>query len=150
MKRVIFWEAHPDSTSFPSGGRKIYHERSAIGDMLSAIQNIVIKGLDSKGSSLYSFIGGSAMLSVSDLININYIPDEDDISLQLLIDFYEEYLCKRIFIFTLKNGKVIKLFFRDATEIFHISGINHIYEGVPMDGKRFLQVVKNKTIDSRI
>ena len=42
------------------------------------------------------------MLSVSDLININYIPDEDDISLQLLIDFYEEYLCKRIFIFTKK------------------------------------------------
>lgn len=147
MKREIFWEAHSDSTSFPSGGRKIYHECSAIGDMLSAIQNLVIKGLDSKGSSLYSFIGGSAMLSVSDLININYIPDEDDISLQLLIDFYEEYLCKRIFIFTLKNGKVIKLFFRDATEIFHISGINHIYEGVPMDGKRFLQGVKNKTID---
>ena len=43
--------------------------------MLSAIQNLVIKGLDSKGLSLYSFIGGSAMLSVSDLININYIPD---------------------------------------------------------------------------
>lgn len=30
-------EEHPDSTSFPSGGRKIYHECSAIGDMLSAI-----------------------------------------------------------------------------------------------------------------
>lgn len=53
----------------------------------------------------------------------------------------------REFLFLQKNGKVIKLFFRDATEIFHISGINHIYEGVPMDGKRFLQGVKNKTID---
>ena len=37
MKREIFWEAQLGSTSFPSGGHKIYHERSAIGDMLSAI-----------------------------------------------------------------------------------------------------------------
>lgn len=87
------------------------------------------------------------MLSVNDLIDINYIPAENEISLQLLVDFYEEYLCKRIFIFTLRNGNVIKLFFRDATEIFHISGIDHIYEGVPMDGKRFLQEVKDEKID---
>ena len=52
MKRVIFWEAHPDSTSFPSGGRKIYHERSAIGDMLSAIQDIVMRGLVSVETGL--------------------------------------------------------------------------------------------------
>lgn len=61
MKREIFWEAHPDSTSFPSGGRKIYHERSAIGDMLSAIQNIAMRGLGSEESSLYSFMGGKMM-----------------------------------------------------------------------------------------
>lgn len=113
MKREIFWEAHLDSTSFPSGGRKIYHERSAIGDMLSAIQNIVMRGLGSKESSLYSCMGGK-MLSVSDLIDINYIPSESDISLELLVDFYEDYLCKRIFIFTLRDGQVVKLFFRDA------------------------------------
>ena len=82
MKREIFWEAHPDSTSFPSGGRKIYHERSAIGDMLSAIQNIAMRGLGSYESSLYSRMGGK-MLSVNDLIDINYIPSESDISLEL-------------------------------------------------------------------
>lgn len=146
MKREIFWEAHPDSTSFPSGGRKIYHERSAIGDMLSAIQNIAMRGLDSEESSLYSCMGGK-MLSVNDLIDINYIPSESDISLELLVDFYEDYLCKRIFIFTLRDGQVVKLFFRDATELFHISGIDHVYEGVPMDGSRFVQEIKDGNID---
>jgi hypothetical protein len=38
VKREIFWEAQQGSTSFPSGGHKINHERSAIGDMLSAIR----------------------------------------------------------------------------------------------------------------
>ena len=70
---------------------------------------------------------GGKMLSVNDLIDINYIPSESDISLELLVDFYEYYLCKRIFIFTLRDGQVVKLFFRDATELFHISGIDHIY-----------------------
>ena len=146
MKRKIFWEAHPDSTSFPSGGRKIYHERSAIGDMLSAIQNKAMRGLGSHESSLYSRMGGK-MLSVSDLIDINYIPSESDISLELLVDFYEDYLCKRIFIFTLRDGQVVKLFFRDATELFHVSGIDHVYEGVPMDGSRFIQEIKAGNID---
>lgn len=146
MKREIFWEAHPDSTSFPSGGRKIYHERSAIGDMLSAVQNMTMRGLGSHESSLYSCMGGK-MLSVSDLIDINYIPSESDISLELLVDFYEDYLCKRIFIFTLRDGQVVKLFFRDATELFHVSGIDHIYEGIPMDGSRFIQEIKAGNIN---
>lgn len=146
MKREIFWEEHPDSTSFPSGGRKIYHERSAIGDMLSAIQNKTMRGLGSHESSLYSYMG-EKMLSVSDLIDINYIPSESDISLELLVDFYEDYLCKRIFIFTLRDGQVVKLFFRNATELFHVSGIDHVYEGVPMDGSRFIQEIKAGNID---
>ena len=87
------------------------------------------------------------MLAVSDLIDINYIPSENDISLELLVNFYEDYLCKRIFIFTLRDGRVVKLFFRDATEVFHVSGIDHVYEGVPMDGSRFLQEIKAGNVD---
>lgn len=34
-----------DSASFTSGGHKIYHERSAIGDMLSAIRYVESMGL---------------------------------------------------------------------------------------------------------
>ena len=60
------------------------------------------------------------MLSVGNLVDIKYIPAESDISLKLLVDFYEDYLCKRIFIFTLRDGQVVKLFFRDATELFHL------------------------------
>ena len=61
------------------------------------------------------------MLTVKDLIDINYIPAVAEFSLDLLKEFYENYLCKRIIIFTLKNGETVKLSFRDTTEIFHIS-----------------------------
>lgn len=86
------------------------------------------------------------MLTVNDLINITRIPEESEISLDLLIDFYEQYLSKRVFIFTLKNHEIVKLFFRETSEIFHISGIDHIYEGTPMDGTRFVNEIKNNKI----
>jgi hypothetical protein len=87
------------------------------------------------------------LLTVGDLIDINYIPTVAEISLNLLKEFYEKYLCKRIFIFTLKNGETVKLFFRDTTEIFHISGIDHIYEDVPMDGTRFISEIESGKIE---
>lgn len=87
------------------------------------------------------------MLTVKDLIDINYIPAVAEFSLDLLKEFYENYLCKRIFIFTLKNGETLKLSFRDTTEIFHISGIDHIYEEVPMDGTRFISEIESGNID---
>ena len=81
------------------------------------------------------------MLRVCDLININYVPNEKEISLKLLVDFYEQYLCRRIFIFTLKNGEVVKLFFKDASEIYHISGIDHIYDGPTTLLRRICSVI---------
>lgn len=87
------------------------------------------------------------MLTVPDLINIQYIPEITDISLSLIVDFYEQYLCKRIFIFELADGQKVKLFFKDTSEIFHISGIEHIYGNIPMDGTHFVDGIKNNTID---
>lgn len=87
------------------------------------------------------------MLTVKDLIDINYVPKESEISLKLYIDFYEQYLCKNIYIFTLKNGSKVKLFFRDTTEIFHVSGIEHIYKGTHMDANRFIQLVKEGKLE---
>lgn len=87
------------------------------------------------------------VLNVNDLININRIPNENEISLSLLLDFYNQYLTKRLFIFTLKNGEVVKLFFKDSSEIFHISGIEHIYSGVPMDGSKFIEGIRNNNLD---
>ena len=51
--------------------------------MLSAIQNRKMRGLDSNESSPYSYIGGK-MLLIGDLIDINYIPSESDILLNLI------------------------------------------------------------------
>lgn len=87
------------------------------------------------------------MLEIHELININYIPTENDLSLNLLIDFYEEYLNKRKYVFKLCDGSEVILHFANAKEIYHLSGIDHIYEGVPMDGTRFIKDVKDKKID---
>lgn len=87
------------------------------------------------------------MLEVEDLINIQYIPKISEISLPLLVDFYEQYLCKRFFIFELEDGRKVKLFFKDASEILHISGVDHIYENMHMDGTRFVEGIQNNTID---
>ena len=51
------------------------------------------------------------MLTVPDLINIQYIPEITDISLMLMVDFYEQYLCKRFWVFELADGQKVKLFF---------------------------------------
>ncbi len=90
------------------------------------------------------------MLTFQDLIEIDRIPEENELTLQVLVDYYEQYLCRRVFIFELVNGESVKLFFRDATEIFHVSGIEHIYKGTPMDGTRFLTGIKKGEIDFNI
>lgn len=84
------------------------------------------------------------MLTVNDLININEIPEESDISLDLLVDFYEQHLNKFEYQFTLDNDEIIKLRFRDASEIYHLVGIRHIYEkaGIQMSGDKFVDKVK--------
>ena len=58
------------------------------------------------------------MLTVKDLIDINFIPKEEEVSLELLKEFYEDYLCKNIYLYTLMDGSEIKLILRDSTEIF--------------------------------
>ena len=86
------------------------------------------------------------MLTVKDLIDINYIPQEEEVSLELLKEFYEDYLCKNIYLYTLMDGSEIKLILRDSTEIFHISGIDHIYSGNPMDAGNLIKGIESKDI----
>lgn len=89
---------------------------------------------------------GDKVLEVTDLENINYIPKESELTLKLLVDFYEQYLCKRIYVFILEDGEKVKIFFKDTSEIFHVSGIDHIYEGMPMDSKRFINEIRKNNI----
>lgn len=89
------------------------------------------------------------MLSVQDLINKRDIPDENDISLELLIAFYEEYLNKRIFLFKLDNGVTIKLLFNDVNDIFHIAGIHQIYRDSDLShvkASEFIEDVRNGNV----
>lgn len=87
------------------------------------------------------------MLNVKKLMNIKYIPAQKDITLKLLFEFYEEYLCKRVYKFTLENGQEIKVIFKDTSEIYHISGIKHLYKGNFMDGSKFADEVSEGKID---
>ena len=63
---------------------------------------------------------GDKVLEFKDLINIKYIPEINEISLKLLIDFYEKYLCKKVFVFPLSNGEIVKLFFKVTLKMQHI------------------------------
>ena len=86
------------------------------------------------------------MLSICDLINRESLPQEQEISLRLLVDFYEKYLCTKVFIFTLEDDTEEKIIFTDGSEVFHLLGANHIYANTPMTGKRFANGVRNGSI----
>lgn len=86
------------------------------------------------------------MLTTNDLININYIPDESDISLELLLNFYEQHLGKHLYKFTLSNDDVIKLIFSDSSKLFHLIGANHIYDKKNMNGTKFVAEIRSKNI----
>lgn len=56
-------------------------------------------------------------------------------SLQELLDFYEQYLCDRQFVYPLKSGQPIKLvFFRES--FCHLLGLQHIARDKKILGKR--------------
>ncbi len=87
------------------------------------------------------------MLTVNDLIDIEHIPETNEVSLQLLIEFFESYLNNNVFVFYLANGKTIKIVFKDATEVFHLTGITHIMINNPYKkSKLFIEKAKNGSI----
>lgn len=90
------------------------------------------------------------MLSLNDLININKIPEESDISLKLLLDFYEQHLGGKVYKFTLGNDDVVKLIFKDTSQVFHLIGANHMYDKKFMDGTKFATEIRadNITLES--
>lgn len=64
------------------------------------------------------------MLRESDLLGVNS-PCLQDISLRLYKKFYDNVLCKKIFRYTLENGKVIVLLF-SPNNFMHIIGAQHM------------------------
>ncbi|MGF0110897.1 PBECR4 domain-containing protein [Clostridium sp. SGI.024] len=65
------------------------------------------------------------MLTVTDLLGVNNISNISDISLKLYKEFFDNILCKRLFLYNLEDGKEIKLVF-DPNNLLHILGAQHI------------------------
>ena len=75
------------------------------------------KGLVHFESSLYSTLKETIekmMLNLSDLIDRESLPQEQEISLELPMNFYEQYLCTRVFVFTLEDDAEVKIIFMRA------------------------------------
>lgn len=66
-----------------------------------------------------------AILTVNDLLGVNHISSMNDISLNLYKEFFDNILCKRIFLYELEDGKQIKLLFQ-PNNLLHILGAQHI------------------------
>lgn len=71
------------------------------------------------------------MLSTTDLLTLQSMPRENDLSLQTIQSFYKEHLCDRLFIFHLDDDtrKQIKLRF-DEKDLCHLLGIHYIVKGM--------------------
>ncbi len=65
------------------------------------------------------------MLTQNDLLSINSISNIKDVSLGLYKNFFDDILCKRLFIYSLEDGGEVKLAFQEP-HLLHILGIQHI------------------------
>ncbi len=65
------------------------------------------------------------MLTKNDLLGINNISNISDISLLLYKKFFDDILCKRLFIYSLEDDSKVILAFQE-THLLHILGAQHI------------------------
>lgn len=81
------------------------------------------------------------MLTQDDLLGINNISNISDISLGLYKKFFDDILCKRLFIYSLEDDSEVKLAFQE-THLLHILGVQHIL------GKNYKATKFNNGINS--
>jgi hypothetical protein len=65
------------------------------------------------------------MLTTDELLNLTRVPKISEISLKLLQEFYDIYICPNIYVFQLENKNVIELEFLDVN-FCHLMGFQHI------------------------
>lgn len=65
------------------------------------------------------------MLTSNDLLKANNICDITDITLKLYKNFFDNILCKRVFLYNLEDQTQVKLMF-EPTNLLHILGAQHI------------------------
>ncbi len=72
-------------------------------------------------------------LTTDELLNLTRLPKISEISLKLLQEFYDIYICPNIYVFQLENKSVIQLEFLDVN-LCHLMGLQHI---VPYRSQKF-------------
>lgn len=73
------------------------------------------------------------MLTTDELLNLTRLPKISEISLKLLQEFYDIYICPNTYVFHLENENIIKLEFLDVN-LCHLMGLQHI---VPYKSQKF-------------
>lgn len=71
------------------------------------------------------------MLSVTDLLSLKTKPSEQDITLQVIQQFYKEHLCDRLFTFELDDEErpVVNLRFHEK-DLCHLLGIQYVVKNL--------------------
>ncbi len=70
-------------------------------------------------------MGWTTMLTTDELLNLTRVPKISEISLKLLQEFYDIYVCPNIYMFELENKSIIELKFLDVN-FCHLMGFQHI------------------------
>jgi len=65
------------------------------------------------------------MLKKDTSLNLNSVPNESNIELKTILDFYEDYLMSKIFVYHLDNDVCIKLKFHKSN-FCHLLGLHYI------------------------
>jgi hypothetical protein len=75
-------------------------------------------------------------LSIQDLLNIQAMPDETELSLLTMASFYEQHLCNRQFLYTVGHAKgEIRLRFKTG-DLCHLLGVQHVVKGQQYRGEQ--------------
>jgi len=85
-------------------------------------------------------------LTIQELVDLKELPTEAELSLQVLAEFYEQFLCNRIFRYKVRH-KVgeIKLHFK-TSDLPHLIGIHKMKTGSNHRGKRGFPALKSGEI----
>lgn len=84
------------------------------------------------------------MLRVEDLLVIQQMPRESDLSLELIRQFYKLHLCDRIFILELDDGTEIHFMFEEDN-LCHLLGIHHILGSHKFQGQSGYDLIVDGT-----
>lgn len=83
------------------------------------------------------------VLSIQDLLYLNDLPTEEQVTLQLLADFYEEHICRQIFHYIIRDKRRnIRLRFR-TIDLPHLLGIHKMKTGSTYRGRKGFPELKN-------